>query len=376
MDRFNEKELLIMQFSKKNMKWEDATTDVQWYKAEANACRIKYIGSETFYYKSWAEILIINNPKVVAFENSIVFLENIELSNIVQILQFDKWYKVFYSNGRTGTYSEKRISLVKDISAKGNVRQLLTYLSEIAKLTSVSEGKDFLEKQINSITVLENTFIAKFIEGKLDKIDDKQPIIYPFETNKSQMEAVKNALTSELSLIQGPPGTGKTQTILNIVANYVVRGKNVAVVSGSNEATKNVEEKLRKYGYGTINAVLGKAENVEQFFSKGEVVPAADRRGNLNDLLAEIKEITRRLNEGYQYRLDLAKIEQIIREFEVEKSINDAEYSVSAHTVPKSIEQMQFTSKKLLSLVGILDVLPKEKKCRHFSSQAKTLYCG
>ena len=28
-----------------------------------------------------------------------------------------------------------------------------------------------------------------------------------------------------MSLIQGPPGTGKTQTILNIIANAIIRGK-------------------------------------------------------------------------------------------------------------------------------------------------------
>ena len=49
-------------------------------------------------------------------------------------------------------------------------------------------------------------------------------------------------------MIQGPPGTGKTQTILNIIANILVQGKTVMVVSNNNSATANVLEKLQKYG--------------------------------------------------------------------------------------------------------------------------------
>lgn len=45
-----------------------------------------------------------------------------------------------------------------------------------------------------------------------------------------------------ISVIEGPPGTGKTQTILNIIANIVMEGKNVAIVSNNNSATRNVLE--------------------------------------------------------------------------------------------------------------------------------------
>ncbi len=37
------------------------------------------------------------------------------------------------------------------------------------------------------------------------------------DLNSSQRDAVKNALSHEVSLIQGPPGTGKTYTAAKIV---------------------------------------------------------------------------------------------------------------------------------------------------------------
>src|SRR3546814_6348193 len=63
--------------------------------------------------------------------------------------------------------------------------------------------------------------------------------IYPFGVNESQLKAVENAFTSQISLIEGPPGTGKTQTILNIIANIVIRGKTVAILSNNNTERKS-----------------------------------------------------------------------------------------------------------------------------------------
>ena len=76
-------------------------------------------------------------------------------------------------------------------------------------------------------------------------------MIFPFGGNASQFKAVENALSNQMSVIQGPPGTGKTQTILNIIANLLVRGKTVQVVSNNNSATQNVFEKLASPKYNT-----------------------------------------------------------------------------------------------------------------------------
>lgn len=49
-------------------------------------------------------------------------------------------------------------------------------------------------------------------------------------------------MENQISVIQGPPGTGKTQTILNIIANILMQGETVQIVSNNNSATENVYE--------------------------------------------------------------------------------------------------------------------------------------
>ncbi|MDQ0221129.1 superfamily I DNA and/or RNA helicase [Peribacillus cavernae] len=63
--------------------------------------------------------------------------------------------------------------------------------------------------------------------------------------NMNQQDSVKHS-TNDITLIQGPPGTGKTQTILNLIANAVIRGEKVLVASTNNKAVDNVYEKLIK----------------------------------------------------------------------------------------------------------------------------------
>ena len=115
--------------------------------------------------------------------------------------------------------------------------------------------------------VREDSVLAAFLSKRFacpPNVKD-HPLFFPFGFNLSQKKAVENALSYQISIIEGPPGTGKTQTILNIIANAVVAGESVAVVSSNNSATSNVLEKLKKYGVDFIAAPLGNASNRSAF---------------------------------------------------------------------------------------------------------------
>ena len=90
-------------------------------------------------------------------------------------------------------------------------------------------------------------------------------LIMPFHSNIDQRNAIRAALTHQISIIDGPPGTGKTQTILNLIASLIAQGKTVGVVAGANSAVDNVIDKLTEEGYGFLVASLGKTERVQEF---------------------------------------------------------------------------------------------------------------
>lgn len=88
-------------------------------------------------------------------------------------------------------------------------------------------------------------------------------------------------MENQISVIQGPPGTGKTQTILNIIANILMQGKTVQIVSNNNSATENVYEKLSslKYNLGFIAATLGSSKNKKLFVEHQDAAYPDFRRG-------------------------------------------------------------------------------------------------
>ncbi len=145
-----------------------------------------------------------------------------------------------------------------------------TYWSSVvAQLPADSQGsKDPTERAFNRLAyVNEDSALAAFLGRTPSVFMADQPQIFPFSTNLSQREALRAALQHQLSVIEGPPGTGKTQTILNLVANLVARGKSVAVVSTNNAAVDNVGAKLEDVGLGFLTARLGSEKRRADFLA-------------------------------------------------------------------------------------------------------------
>ncbi len=66
-----------------------------------------------------------------------------------------------------------------------------------------------------------------------------------YEGCASQREFVKKALaTPDFAILEGPPGSGKTTTILEIIAQMIMRGKRVMLAASTNAAVDNILERL------------------------------------------------------------------------------------------------------------------------------------
>jgi hypothetical protein len=82
----------------------------------------------------------------------------------------------------------------------------------------------------------------------------------------SQAEAVARASAGESYVIQGPPGTGKSQTITNLIADYVARGKGVLFVCEKRAALDVVFHRLKQSGLGDVSTLIHDSQGDKKAF--------------------------------------------------------------------------------------------------------------
>lgn len=258
-----------MHYDKKRNKYADKTNSIQWFSEDNNSIRVKFYNNEKFYNISYSDMDILRNPKELKI-NEKVYLNGHKLVNHTRILGFNSWVKVFYKNGFTRVVNENQITSYKDLKSKGpNSILRFNYFKELATESAVYEN-DFLASMYEGLDYIEgNNMLYKLLSKKRYSVNNTGLVnIFPFGLNLSQKKAVENAFDNDVSIIEGPPGTGKTQTILNIIANAVIRNKTVAVVSNNNAAIENVRDKLVEYNLDFLLALLGNSENKSLFFNE------------------------------------------------------------------------------------------------------------
>ncbi len=112
----------------------------------------------------------------------------------------------------------------------------------------------------NSHKLSENNIVKGLISGvveldysnlpefNLDQDFSPSDIALPISADSYQMEAVCSADRGESFILHGPPGTGKSQTITNIIANALYKGKSVLFVAEKMAALSVVQKRLSDIG--------------------------------------------------------------------------------------------------------------------------------
>lgn len=144
-------------------------------------------------------------------------------------------------------------------------------------------------------------------------------ILLPIPADSSQLEAVCAAVEGHSFILHGPPGTGKSQTITNIIANALYRGKRVLFVAEKMAALTVVYSRLKGIGLDPFCLELHsnksrKAEVLSQLKSATEV---RRRRPNfdleqesqrLNSLKSELDIIYQKLHQETFHGISLFEI--------------------------------------------------------------------
>ncbi len=234
---------------------------------------VRFSSSSRVFNYNTERLLCLTNPEVVELGEKGLYMKNRRVSDVAELFCFTNgrytFYHVIYTNGYYDDFEGNDVYVTRtSIDKIGG--SIWDYLKKLAEETGlISEDEDnILSKQYELVDVKrDNVPLAQYIGDKthLSTYQTPNHIYFPFGCNASQKKAVEAALTNQVSIIQGPPGTGKTQTILNVIANLLVAGKSVLVVSNNNSAVENIEEKLTNEGFGFIVAKLGSIENKKAF---------------------------------------------------------------------------------------------------------------
>ncbi len=294
---------------------------------------VKYKNSPSIFHYRNNDVIWLTNATWHDPLHNKVYINGQAQRNVTDILSFKQQdlthWRITYTNGYIQDYLHGTIQVVESCLADNIACNAFDYLKRISQVNDLGKDEEhggILPSLYAKIDFIDKSLaIAPYLDAKKYKQEFKSAsnIIYPFGCNASQANAVKAAMARQISVIQGPPGTGKTQTILNIIANILMRDQTVMVVSNNNSATLNVMEKLQKYGLGFIVASLGKRENKENFIKSLPSIPQELHSWAINNndktkIIESTSATLSKLRDVFSLQEELANCKQELKAIEIE----------------------------------------------------------
>lgn len=309
-----------------------------------------------------------------------VFELNGDISkNIESSVIYGNKYAVVSFRGGKHRYIYKKDAVKKVRLENTKFKNLLNYFSFIAgiKDRTVNGIPAILEGQIHNLPLRTESALHAYFTKTSQSFNKEKKLIYPFGLNLSQIQAVESAFSSQVSVIEGPPGTGKTQTILNIISNIVMQGKNAAIVSSNNSAVANVSEKLMKSDLGFFLASLGSQVNQKKFFENPPKLPQDFNSWEINmDVEVEMEQILwnniRSMKELLELQNKQAVIKQQIKDLEMEQKYYTKHFESLEAVQPKLLPFYKFTKSKIIDF--LVDEALNHKNRMTLFKQTKYLF--
>lgn len=325
--------------------------------------------------------------------------------NIYDQVDFYKDYVLLrQNNGKEILRKTSEIYITPKESKNQNVNQTLNYLRDIIAsdtpafnnlpkeiLSENDDGfnegfslRDMILSQFDSINPDNNNRILYYyirgIHPGSKKQWNKDTFIYPFGCNESQKKATEASINNRITIIEGPPGTGKTQTILNIIANLIVRNHSIAISSNNNAAITNIADKLDKYGYSELYALLGNKDNKESFFDEGQLKPTPIRkmlsRECLNKYENEIISLSKKLQKGFYAANKLAKYREELMALETDQKhiLKEQPLDTTDKNTFEQLFKFNWTLQKLSNIRKTIEEKPSEGKVKRLLWKIKLLW--
>jgi predicted DNA-binding WGR domain protein/DNA polymerase III delta prime subunit len=137
----------------------------------------------------------------------------------------------------------------------------------------------------------------------LNRPDDWYHVI---TADPTQTRAILQSRAGYSYIIQGPPGTGKSQTITNLIADFVARGKNILFVCEKRAALDVVYHRLKQVGLEELCCYIHDSQSDKREFIKNLKTTYEDFTRNKPDL-TQLKNKRQLLVDRINIQLDLLR---------------------------------------------------------------------
>lgn len=332
---------------------------------QGNGYEITFMGEKRYTYSFssvvWLRDPVVKNPQLYRFHANGKAINRVD--GIYVFGRYEEYWHITCGNGFARTWKREELQIETSCLSQETVNNRFAYLTALAQVSELKgdDGNALLYKQYEKADfVADGTVLPCYLYPDVNPLKDRNPasLIFPFGGNASQFLAVERAMNHQLSVIQGPPGTGKTQTILNIIANLLIRGQTVLVVSNNNAATQNVLDKLSspQHGLDFLVASLGKQENKDAFLKqqRGMYPDLSGWKMDLQamtDLRERIDARAQELSGYFNKQERLAKARQELSDLEVESQHFEQYCADHQAPKPKSPPRKEIASAKVMQLL-------------------------
>jgi len=176
-----------------------------------------------------------------------------------------------HPTAKVGTYSFKKLPLFEAMRAEAD------------RLLAHPIVATFLDRAAAPEVRAAPLVAPEDLRGELSFADTRLPL----PADSSQVAAIRSATGGATFVLQGPPGTGKSQTITNLLAECLARGKRVLFVAEKSAALEVVADRLEKAGLGVFALDLHSdratkanfVEQVKRARTEADARMPAERRG-------------------------------------------------------------------------------------------------
>jgi predicted DNA-binding WGR domain protein len=162
------------------------------------------------------------------------------------------------------------------------------------KMSLVRDYNQIIDADLNH-AVFNELFSTNSAQKELKGIENSiKDWYHVIQADATQTQAVQIARTGINYIIQGPPGTGKSQTITNLIADYIAQGKTILFVCEKRAALDVVYHRLKQVGLADMCCYIhdsqeDKKEFVQDLKAKYELLNKGIKPSSIKTLTRQTK---------------------------------------------------------------------------------------